>query len=138
MIDQRRNIITVGVQCFVLSDSRLLLGRRTAGFGTGSWGLPGGHLEQGETILEAGARELKEETGLIAKTMRIVVIGDPIKENHFHLQIGVLVDKWSGEPEVVAPDELGELQFFPLDKLPVNLLISSEYIIEKFRNNRLY
>jgi 8-oxo-dGTP diphosphatase len=134
----RPNVITVGIQCFVLSGSCLLLGLRTGGFGTGTWGLPGGHLEQGETILEAAARELAEETGIVAQNMRIVTIGDPIAENNYHLQIGVLVEKWGGDPRVVAPKELGELRFFPMDDLPVPLLISSAYIIEKFAKGNLY
>ena len=137
-MNQRPNVITVGVQCFVLSDSRLLLGLRTGGFGTGTWGLPGGHLEQGETILEAASRELAEETGIIAQSMRIVVIGDPIAENNFHLQIGVRIEKWAGDPRIVAPNELGELRFFPMDDLPAPLLISSAYIIDKFVRGNLY
>ena len=132
------NVIHVGVQCFVLTDSRLLLGHRTGGFQSGTWGLPGGHLEQGETILEAAARELEEETGIIAQKMRIVTIGDPLAENNYHLQFGVLVEEWRGEPTITAPNELGELCFFPVNDLPSELLVSSAYIIEKFIDRRLY
>ena len=132
------SVIHVGIQCFVVADSNILLGRRTSGFGIGTWGLPGGHLEQGEAILGAAARELREESGIIARTMRIAAIGDPIPENNYHLQIGVLVDEWSGEPSITAPHEIGEWHFFPLDALPSNLLISSAYIIEKLRSRTLY
>jgi 8-oxo-dGTP diphosphatase len=138
MNKKNSNVIKVGVQCFVLSDSRLLLGLRTASFGAGTWGLPGGHLEQGETILEAAARELAEEAGIIAKSMRIVTIGDPIPENNFHLQIGVAIESWNGEPKIVAPEECSQLLFFPLDNLPSPIFVSSEYIIQKFVKGMLY
>jgi 8-oxo-dGTP diphosphatase len=131
-------IVHVGVQCFVLSDSRLLLGHRSSGFGINTWGLPGGHLERGETVLQAAARELQEETGLVASQMRIAAIGDPIVENNFHLQIGVLIEQWAGAPSVTQPDEIDELQFFPTCALPSNLLVSSAYIIEKLFEQRLY
>jgi 8-oxo-dGTP diphosphatase len=132
------SVIHVGVQCFVLSDSRILLGLRSSGFGKGTWGLPGGHLEQGESILAAAARELREETGLVAHKMRIAAIGDPLPENNYHLQIGVLVEEWSGNPSTTAPNELGELCFFPLSDLPRDVLVSSAYIIEKFAASKLY
>jgi len=131
-------IIHVGVQCFIITDSRLLLGYRSSGFGTNTWGLPGGHLEQGETILQAAARELQEETGLVAERMRIAAIGDPIRENNYHLQIGVLIERWSGIPSITQPGEINQLCFFPLHDLPANLLVSSAYIIEKLVEQRLY
>jgi 8-oxo-dGTP diphosphatase len=131
-------IIHVGVQCFVVSDSHILLGHRASGFGAGTWGLPGGHLEQGETIAEAAARELEEETGLVARKMKVAAIGDPIKENNYHLQIGMLVEVWEGELSITDPGEIDELCFFPLNDLPSELLISSAYIIEKYISQRLY
>ena len=36
---------------------------------SGQWGFPKGHVEEGETELEAAKRELKEETGLSANVL---------------------------------------------------------------------
>lgn len=45
-------------------DSRLLLlQRKSDDFHPDLWELPGGHIEEGESIYEALARELQEETG---------------------------------------------------------------------------
>ncbi len=33
----------------------------------GLWGFPGGHVELGETLVEAAARELHEETGVASE-----------------------------------------------------------------------
>lgn len=137
---EKADTFCIGVQCFLVSANTILLGLRTAGFGTGTWGLPGGHLEKGETIFQSAIRELFEETGIRAEetNLEIIVIGDPIPENNYHMQIGVLVKEWEGFPSIVAPDELGELKFFPLDSLPSPLLISSDYIIQKFIKTNLY
>lgn len=110
----KADTLCIGVQCFLVSQNSLLLGLRTAGFGIGTWGLPGGHLEKGETVFQTAKRELFEETGIITKdsALEIAAIGDPILENNYHMQIGVLIKEWEGKPSIVAPNELGELNFF--------------------------
>jgi 8-oxo-dGTP pyrophosphatase MutT (NUDIX family) len=65
--DTRDRGVDVGVVVLLeTSDCRLLLTRRARHMRTfpGTWVPPGGHLEAGETLLEAGLRELAEETGL--------------------------------------------------------------------------
>ncbi len=57
----------VGVAVFLLSPShpnRFLLGKRLGSHGSGTWALPGGHLELNESFETCTARELREETGL--------------------------------------------------------------------------
>ncbi len=48
----------------------------------GLYNAPGGHVERGETPVEAAARELAEETGLQADalTLRGLLIGDAVEE----------------------------------------------------------
>jgi 8-oxo-dGTP diphosphatase len=60
----------VGVGVIVLREGRVLLGQRVGSHGAGSWALPGGHLEYGETIEACAAREVFEETGLVLTDMQ--------------------------------------------------------------------
>lgn len=56
----------VGVKAVILRDGRVLLLKRaaTAPQYAGTWDLPGGSVEDGETLESALAREVREETGL--------------------------------------------------------------------------
>lgn len=58
----------------VIKDSagRLLLIKRGHEPGAGLWSLPGGRVKPNETDIEAVEREIKEETGLIVKTGRLI------------------------------------------------------------------
>ena len=51
---------------------RLLLIRRGHEPGAGLWSLPGGRVEPGETDAEALVREMREETGLVVRTGRLI------------------------------------------------------------------
>ena len=63
--------VQVGVGILVLQDGLVLLGKRKGSHGAGTWSAPGGSLEFGEEILDCAARELKEETGLVASSLEL-------------------------------------------------------------------
>ena len=58
---------TLGALAVVLHQGRALLVQRAKAPDLGLWGYPGGHVEPGETVAEAAARELMEETGVAAE-----------------------------------------------------------------------
>ncbi len=51
---------------FIRQGNQLLLGFKKRGFGVGRWNGFGGKVEEDETIIQAAAREIKEECGLTA------------------------------------------------------------------------
>jgi 8-oxo-dGTP pyrophosphatase MutT (NUDIX family) len=112
--------VTLGVQAVIHdSDRRVLLVRH--GYRPG-WHFPGGGVERGETAETALARELLEETGVVADSRpRLFAV-----YAHFHEYPGdhialYIVDTWR-RPVVPPPNhEIAEHGFFDLERLPAGL-----------------
>lgn len=63
----------VGTNVLLVKDGKILLPRRgNTGWADGMLGIPGGHLEEGETARQAAVREIKEELGLVVDQDRLV------------------------------------------------------------------
>jgi ADP-ribose pyrophosphatase YjhB (NUDIX family) len=67
----------------VIDDGRILLLNQDAG--ARSWSLPGGKLEDGETLAEALVREMKEETGLDVEPVRLLYVCDNLPAQVVHM-----------------------------------------------------
>lgn len=74
----------VRVTGIVIEDDRILLLNQSAD-GQRDWSLPGGKLEDGETLSEALTRELKEETGLDIEPGRLLYVCDHLPAQVVHM-----------------------------------------------------
>lgn len=110
-------------------DGRILLIRRAD---TGTWGLPGGTLEWGETLRVALDRELEEEAGVVAPEL-VRVLGAwsaPARDPRFHaVTIGVecIVEPPAKPPR--NPLEIREARLFALDEMPKTLAFDHQDIV---------
>ncbi len=68
----------VGVGAVVVEQGRVLLVQRGTEPAKGRWSIPGGLIEVGESLLEAVAREVREETGLLVEPLELIELLDRI------------------------------------------------------------
>ena len=116
-------IVLPGVRALIFNEHGEILLEKQTHFG--SWALPHGCVDVGESALDAVKREVREETGLLLlQAEPFGIYSDPkysvIYPNGDQVQtftVAFLVKEWSGEL-VVDGDEVLELGFFPLDELP--------------------
>lgn len=132
-----RPLIIVGSTIVVMNDKKEILFQFRSD--TKEWGLPGGAMEMGETLEQTAERELYEETGLKAQSLKFV---DVLSGNHLYFKYPngdevynvicvYLAEGISGEL-AMNDDESLDLKYFSIKELPSKLDERARLIIEKY------
>ncbi len=125
--DVRSDDVDVAV-ALIVRDGKVLLGRRSPGrkLYADAWDLFGGHVEAGETIAAALARELREELDITpteTEFLETMEEPDPAQNGHrvYHIY---LVGTWTGRGPRLLGDEHSELRWCSLkDALALDLAL---------------
>jgi mutator protein MutT len=94
----------VGVGAIIIERNRVVLVKRGRAPLLGEWSIPGGMLEVGETLREAGVREVLEETGLQVEVGELLGVFDRIVRDdeqrtlYHYVLIDFLCRRIAGEP----------------------------------------
>ncbi len=84
----------------------------------GAWAFPGGFVEQGENPIDAAVRELEEETGLIGKEPKLLmVMGEADRDPRKHIVSIVYEIQVSEDQQPVAGDDAADARFWPISTL---------------------
>ncbi|MGM1048125.1 MAG: NUDIX domain-containing protein [Bacillota bacterium] len=133
---EKEKIPKVGVGAVILDEnSRILLVLRKKSPEAGYWSLPGGKVEYMETVENAVIREIKEELGIDIEIERLLCVTNHIVQSeNVHWVAPTFVARIiNGNVENREPHALQEVQWFPIDDIPDNITITTEYALEQLK-----
>lgn len=117
----------------LVQDHRVLLGHRSPSrrWYPDVWDLPGGHVERGESELDALVREMHEELGVhivASDCQELRTLRLPAGDGDGELRLSVWsVRRWAGTPVNRSLEEHDELRWFSGDELTELSLAHSAY-----------
>ena len=128
------NKFMVSVSGIVLDENEHILLQRHRHWVPDVWGLPGGIVKYGESLEDAFARELHEETNLVASEIELLRIASGYRlrlEAYFRSSLTKEIEQHIQ----IQKQEVLEARFFSFDELPSNILpIQKELIDTLFLN----
>lgn len=126
----------VTVHLFFFREHQILLLRRfNTGFRDGEYSVPAGHLDGGETVMDAATREAGEEVGVKIKEndMTFSNVMHRIEDDE-RVDFFVQVHQWQGEPFNAEPDKCDDLRWVDIDTLPANIIPYVKQALENHLN----
>jgi 8-oxo-dGTP diphosphatase len=128
----------VGVGVIVLNGDKIIFGKRKGAHCKGTWSIPGGHLEFGESPEECAIREVFEETGVKIMNPRFRTVANNVLEGKHYITIIMESDAFEGDPKTTEPDKYIDVGWYLLNDLPSPIFTPAERGLECFKENRHY
>jgi 8-oxo-dGTP diphosphatase len=115
----------------------LFLRRKYTGWNDGKLTLPSGHIDQGEGVRRAGAREAEEEVGIIINETDLEFI-------HAHYCLDTYTNfyfkaiKWDGEPVLNEPHLASELVWLSENEIDNDVIFHVRKMLESYKKHEYF
>jgi ADP-ribose pyrophosphatase YjhB (NUDIX family) len=118
----------------------LFVKRQNTGYKDGFYGLPGGHVDPGESYLQAACREGLEEVGIQLKPeqLKYLMTFQAYAEDSTRTGIYFEVTSWEGEPYNAEPHVHSEIAWFDENNLPDTIMETTLMKIKVMQSGQSY
>jgi len=127
------NYPKVGIGVLIFNEQNILLGKRIASHGVGTWSPPGGHLEFGESFEECALREVQEETGLTLTHPEFLAVTNDVFADENKHYVTIFMVAQAPEDQVVKnmePEKTASWEWINIHKLPARLFMPLQTLIK--------
>jgi 8-oxo-dGTP diphosphatase len=123
------------VYLFFQKEQKILLSlRQNTGWCDHQWGLVSGHIEVGETPLQAAIREAQEEAGILLEANQLALATTLYRQSdRTNIDFFFSVKQGYGTLTNAEPEKCGALEFFDLMNLPKNTI---DYVQKALHNSQ--
>lgn len=141
-MSQRNSAVPASYLILEREGKILLMRRFQTGYQDGNYGLPAGHVDEGEYPAETMVREAKEEIGINLAPEDLVCVH--VAYELPHDATGNRVDfyfaakNWSGEPVIIEPHKCDALRWASLEELPENVIPKVRLALEAIHGGRMF
>ncbi len=124
-------MVKATVGAIIEKDKKVLLTKRKVEPFKNNWCIPGGHIESGESVVEAIKREVKEEVGIDFEPEFFGYFDEIIPKINWYAVVLVFKGKFKGE--VKPNEEVKEYRWFPKDDIKnLKFAFKNKKILEKY------
>jgi 8-oxo-dGTP diphosphatase len=133
LVSKKRSGASVNVYLVLKKEGKILLSlRQNTGYCDGFYGLVAGHVEDGESAIAAMIREAEEEAGIsiLPKELALIHLMHR-KTDRFNVDMFFECSVWKGDFVNKEPLKCRQLDFYPANQLPENLIPYIQKALEK-------
>lgn len=136
-----RHMVRIAVYVILEQEGNIfLLRRHNTGYADGQYTLPAGHVDEGESFLQAAVRELDEEVGVTLSQDELSHVHTLYRSRPDAVYVDVFfrAASWKGTPYNKEADKCDDASWFPQDSLPKSILPHVELVLTQVRNEVHY
>lgn len=140
LVSKKRSGASVNVYLILRQKDKLLLQlRKNTGYCDGQWGFMAGHVEDGESAMNALVREAQEEIGIMLDPKALKVAHVMHRQtNRFNVDIFFEAFSYQGILQNNEEHKCAALKFFSLNELPSNIIDYVAVVLESIKQQQYY